>query len=225
MLSVIEQHLHLTPMSSKSGGTTSNSNNDGWLLVGSDKPPRSSSPFLTISVPNIHNGSGSNKDSKSNSDPSSTCAGTQLLQAKPVSTLTTPSSFTPKVGDPPPVGKTHIDRWALNSMPTQGTLLLFYKTVTATEACKQAQTMEACWKLENNDAAKDTKAVELSWCHAQDSDPRHGSQGIAEPPQVLTCVQVRTGNNRERWETGEDQLKSKEESNKGGEGIMMRVAR
>jgi hypothetical protein len=28
-------------------------------------------------------------------------------------------------------------------------------------------------------------------CHAQDSDLRHGSQGITEPPQALTCVQVR----------------------------------
>jgi hypothetical protein len=62
-------------------------------------------------------------------------------------------------------------------------------------------------------------------CHAQDSDPRHGSQGAAEPPQVLTCVQVQTGNNGERWKTGVDRWKSKEESNKGGEGIMMRVAR
>jgi hypothetical protein len=62
-------------------------------------------------------------------------------------------------------------------------------------------------------------------CHAQDSDPRHGSQGVAEPPQVLTCVQVRTGDNGERWETGVGQWKSKEESDEGVEGIMMRVAR
>jgi hypothetical protein len=61
-------------------------------------------------------------------------------------------------------------------------------------------------------------------CQAQDSDPRHGSQGITEPPQVLTCVQVWAGNNGDGWETGVDQWKSKEESNKGIEGIMMRVA-
>jgi hypothetical protein len=62
-------------------------------------------------------------------------------------------------------------------------------------------------------------------CHAQDSDPRHGSQGIAEPPQVLTCVQVRAGNNGDEWETGVDRWKSEEESDEGIEGIMMRVAR
>jgi hypothetical protein len=64
-----------------------------------------------------------------------------------------------------------------------------------------------------------------SRCHAQDSDPRHGSQGVAEPPQVLTCVQVRAGNNGDGCETGVDKWKSKEESDKRIEGIMMRVAR
>jgi hypothetical protein len=75
--------------------------------------------------------------------------------------------------------------------------------------------LEVCAEVQSN----------RGWCHAQDSDPRHGSQGAAEPPQVLTCVQVRTGNNGERWKTGVDQWKSKEESNKGGEGIMMHIAR
>jgi hypothetical protein len=56
-----------------------------------------------------------------------------------------------------------------------------------------------------------------------DNDPKHGSQGVTEPPQVPTCVQVRAENNRDGWETGEYQWESKDRRDKDVKGIMMRV--